>query len=283
MNFNLKRKQPQLKGVPLKKKTLNTKSAFQHNTQQNTSSSSSSEEESEETLFAKRIKEKTKKVNQQLSQDDPNTLSTSEIEKLVEGPSSKPSKHTASEAKKYSKYLSQLLLTKERRKQEQLISKQESIDRKASSREGLVFESDEYKKQKDSILSMKKDENVRDDKENDTSNSSASFYSRILDSTDKQGNENDNKNIVQDQQDKDTKDNIETQVNSEKLPKERPLAIRQEKLTVKSLTDETANSKPFGKNRLISKLTEFVRSKVTQSEIEQYRQRYFERKSRREW
>lgn len=264
MNINLKRKAPASK--PVIKKARG--SGFGFNNGENESSSDS---ETEEMNFEKSIQAKTQKIAKQLADD--NKTDMVEIISEIEEPVSNNIPRKKVEGLKY---INKLLDSKKQREKDRILSRQEYNSKQIEeNKDAVVFESEDYKRQKEELLKMKEEEHVEDEEPNN-----AQFYSKLLQFKERRGDPNDTpRSISTSQEDIQEKTNI--------LPEE--TNIFSEGKTINELLRSTGKSgfktnimkyksnEKDNKNQLLEKLKNLIKSNITPDDIRECKRRYWNR------
>ena len=261
MNINLKRKAPGNKPV-IKKARAN---GFGFN---NGEDESSSESETEEMNFEKSIQAKSQKIAKQLAGD--NKTDMVEIISQIEEPDSKnvPRKNVEG-----LKYINKLLDSKKQREKDRILSRQEYNSKQIEeNKDAVVFESEDYKKQKEEFLRMKEEERVEDEEPNN-----AQFYSKLLQSRERRGDPNDTpRSIIANKEDSQEDTNIvheETNIFSGKNKFNEPMRATRKFNT--NIMNYKTNKKEG--NQLLDKLKNLIKSKITPDDIRDYKKRYWNR------
>lgn len=221
---------------------------------------SSSESDSDEANFTKSIQAKSQKIAKQLSRE-----TDSEMEQIVSNVEEGPNEASDTRPKKEGlKYMERLLHAKKQREKDRMISKQEDTDRRAADENAMVFESDLYKKQKNEILNLKKQDEAKEEEPNN-----AQFYSRILQMKD-QG-------IIDDPPARETIERVELPIQS--YEEQKPVYSRKGKVTNTVKREIFKDDGTIDEHKkLIERLKELVKSKLTSNDIREYKKRYWNRK-----
>jgi len=256
MNINLKRKGSTYKST-LKKPRKN---GFGFNNGQN----GSSESESEEMSFEKSIQAKSQRIAKQLSED--NKTDIVDIISELEEPDSKNQPKQKVEGLKY---INKLLESKKQRAKDRILSRQEYTNKQIEeNKDAIVFESEDYKKQKEEVLKMKEEDLVEDKEPNN-----AQFYSNLLQVRDRRNDVSDiPQSIIPSQggNRREANEVFENNKTNESKGITRKTGFSMNILNYKS------NEKDE-KNQLIENLKNLIRSKVTPDDIREYKKRYWNR------
>lgn len=221
---------------------------------------SSSESDSDEANFTKSIQAKSQKIAKQLSRE-----TDSEMEQIVANVEEGPNEASDTGPKKEGlKYMERLLHAKKQREKDRMISKQEDTDRRTADENAMVFESDLYKKQKNEILNLKKQDEAEEEEPNN-----AQFYSRILQMKD-QGS-------IDDPPARETIEPVELPIQS--YEEQKPVYSRKGKVTNTVKREMFKDDSAIDEHKkLIERLKEVVKSKLTSNDIREYKKRYWNRK-----
>lgn len=256
MNINLKRKGSANKPV-LKKPRAN---GFGFNSGQN----GSSESESEEMTFEKSIQTKSQKIAKQLSEDKQTDIV--DIISEIEEPDLKNKPTPKVEGLKY---INRLLESKKQRAKDRILSRQEYTNKQIEeNKDAIVFESEDYKKQKEEVLKMKEEELVEDEEPNN-----AQFYSKLLQFRERRSDANDiPQGTIQSQEDNSGETSELPGKNKTSEPK---VTTRNTGFSMHVLNYKS-NEKDE-QNQLIGKLKNLIKSRVTSDDIREYKKRYWNR------
>ncbi|CUM52310.1 unnamed protein product [Debaryomyces tyrocola] len=285
MNINLKRKAPGNK--PVIKKARASGFGFK-----NGENGSSSDSETEEMNFEKSIQAKSQKIAKQLADD--NKTDMVEIISEVEEPDSKNLPRKRVEGLKY---INKLLDSKKQREKDRILSRQEYNSKQIEgNKDAVVFESEDYKRQKEELLKMREKEHVEDEEPNNVQ-----FYSKLLQFRERRGDPNDiSRSITTSQDDSQEETNIlpeetnilpeETNILPEEtniLPEEtnifsgtnrinEPMRSTRESGFNTNIINYKTNEKG-DKNQLLEKLKNLIKSNITPDDIREYKRRYWNR------
>lgn len=260
MNINLKRKAPGNKTAIKKARAK----GFGINNGEN----ESSESETEEMNFEKSIRAKSQKIAKQL--EDDNKTDMVEIISQIEEPDSKnvPRKNVEG-----LKYINKLLDSKKQREKDRILSRQEYNSKQIEENEdAMVFESEDYKKQKEEFFRMKEEEHVEDEEPNN-----AQFYSKLLQFRERRGNQNDTpRSIITSKEDCQEETNIvseEANIYPGKNRFNEPMRATRKFNT--NIMNYKTNEKE--KNQLLDRLRNLIKSNITPDDIREYKTRYWNR------
>lgn len=248
MNINLKRK------IPAKKP--DRKKAKVGGFGQNSSDDESSESESEQSNFAKSIQIKSQKIAQQLAsknEEMSDIISTFDAEDKPEEVKAKP---------EGLKYMERLIDSKKRREKDRLVSRQEHTDKQVGENKGaIVFETDDYKQQKDEIAKLKKQEEEEERPNN------ALFYSNLLLSREKGEKEDIGVTMPNNESGSDTRKPLPwVQPTTRPNKTTKPANIGMHKLNYEA--------KDVNENK---RLMDLIKSQLTEEDIKEYKNRYWKR------
>lgn len=266
MNINLKRKAPGNKPVIKKARA----SGFGFNNGENGSSSDS---ETEEMNFEKSIQAKSQKIAKQLA--DENKTDMVEIISEIEEPDSKNVERKKIEGLKY---INKLLDSKKQREKDRILSRHEYNSKQIEeNKDAVVFESEDYKRQKQELLKIKEDEHIEQEEPNN-----AQFYSKLLQFRERRGDRDPNgtpRSSTASQDDDQEETNIlpeETNIFSGKKRIDEPMRSTRKSGFNTNIVNYKTNEKG-DKNQLLEKLKKLIKSNVTPDDIREYKRRYWNR------
>ena len=264
MNINLKRQASGNKPI-IKKARV---SGFGFNNDENESSSDS---ETEQMNFEKSIQAKSQKIAKQLADD--NKTDMVEIISEIDEPDSKNLPRKKVEGLKY---INKLLDSKKQREKDRILSKQEYDSKQIEKNKGsVVFESEDYKRQKEELLKMKEEEHVEDEEPNN-----AQFYSKLLQFRGRRGDANDTpRSITVSHEDSKEELDIPSKETIISLGKNRinePIISTRKSGSNTNIMNYKTDEKS-DKNQFLEKLKKLIKSNITSDDILEYKKRYWNR------
>lgn len=258
MNINLKRKIPVNK--PVTKKPRAGDLGFNNGEDGN-----SSESETEEMSFTKSVQAKSQKIAKQISKDN-----NSEMDKIISMVVEPDSTDAPRKRIEGLKYMNKLLDSKKQRERDRMISRQEYRDKQTEeNKDSIVFESEDYKKQQQENFMLKEQERNEDEDHNN-----AQFYSKILQI--REG--------VNDTDEASTQKTLKSnKILNTQMGKQNPTAPVRSTSTLKvensifDVSRHQVNEKNEYK-QLLERLRSFVKSKIRNDDIHEYKKRYWNRR-----
>lgn len=247
--FRLKRKQ-QTKNNTVRKQKNGAQAFGNH--------SSSDEDVDPESKFLASVKKKSQKISLQVSEQDETRItalmeSNDENADIIKNTDNRP------------KYMLDLIETNKRRKQEQMAMKYEAMDKKLKAKDVFVYESNEYKQEKDNALMSNnygdEDDDVRDD---------VLFFNNIISSKLGEGSVVNESNLIGRTSNKIF--NGENQTGKLGDKESHNFEVSHKDTTSENILHSTSS------NRLLQdRIREYVKTKITTEQLEEYKSRYWER------
>lgn len=251
MNFSLKKKNAKGK-IPLR---LPVKRAFSHDDSEN----------EDETADQQMIEAMNKKKEKMRKQATPNNHDMAQILETFE----KDSNQTVTPSQKsHSKYIQLLENSKRQREKDQMIAKLESMEKKQSqTRASFTFESEAYRSQKEALEQLRLEETLKNE-----GGDKRSFYKKLLDDNSARRTEARDDIISA----KDTSTNTLRKIKNISLTSQESNSKNNDILK-RGTTTQNPKQEELSHSKITELIKELIRTKVSQADITEYRDRYLKR------